>query len=186
MSQYKIKKEMSTEQKVVTQFRNDLASNGLEHVLDNIEEKEVYQIVSIGMIAGAYSPALTKKTIFSYVFFNQDTKISKSMIAFFKEMVELKGKIPSNSKRMITFFLREGILSSTNQARQEFLNTYGYKSKTRASKSHSAIDRMRFIRFYNYFIKKIVSAIRNPNLKRFPHLGLLKKANTTKKVDENG
>lgn len=184
MSQGKTFKEMSTEEKVASQFRNDLASNDLESILDNIEQEDVYKIASIAMIAGAYSPALTKKTMFSYVFFNQDTKISNAMIDFFKEIVKLKEETSASSKRMITFFLREGILNSTSQARLEFLNTYGYKSKTRFSKMNSTIDKAKFSKFYNYFIKTIVSAIRNPKLKRFPHLGLLEKANTKKRGSE--
>lgn len=162
-----------TQLECVKQFRSDLASNELEFILDNISEEEVFKVISIASIAGAKSSAIVKKSIFSYVFFNHDNKLSSDMLSFFKEMVNLKKDLPMNSKRMITFFLKEGIYSSTNLARTSFLNTYGFKSKTRFVKSNSPVDKLIFNNFYNSFIRTMISAIRNPLLKRFPYIELI-------------
>jgi len=168
--------KLKTEEKVIIQFRRGMSSSGLEHILDNLSEEEVYKVISLSSIACGHSSVLTKKTIFSYVFFNHDSKITNSTLEFFKEIVDLKEEITISSKRMITFFLGRGVLSSIQEARSAFLSTYGYHSKTRYTKSISPIDKAKFNKFYNGFVRTIIGAIRNPSLKRFPHLGLLKKA----------
>jgi len=168
-----MEKLSKTQKEVNLQFRKDLASNEIEFILDNVSEEEVFKIVSIASIAGAKSSTIVKKNIFSYVFFNHDNKLSFDMFEFFKEMVELKKDLPMNSKRMITFFLKEGISSSVNLARNSFLNTYGFKSKTRYAKSSSSVDKIIFNNFYNSFVKTIISSIRNPALKRFPYIELI-------------
>ena len=161
--------------KISEQMRRDLESNNLSKVSNILSEEELYELVSIATISAGHSNSLVKKTFFSYIFFNHDKKVEQDILHFFKQISNFKNNLSSNNKRMISFFLAKGIISSANKAREEFLKTYGYKSRTRYIKKNSNIDMIKFVSFYKYFIKKIISGIRNPSIRRFPHIGMIDK-----------
>jgi len=166
---------MSTKEKIVDQFKKDLSSNDLDRIIDGLSDDEIYEIVSISSLSIGHSDVLIKKSFFAYIFFTQDKNVWRKTKKFLNEVYDFKEGLSTNNKRMVTFFLKNGILSSSIKARHEFLNTYGYKSKTRYIKKNSSIDKMKFTSFYQSFIKTVLSGIRNSKIKRFPHIGILKK-----------
>ncbi len=179
---------MKPEEKVAIQIRKDLESNNLGKISDILSNQELYEVASIASISIGFSSPLVKKVLFSYIFFNQDKYVGRKMQVFFQDIVSFKENVSQNNKRMISFFLKQGIMSSSTKAREEFLKTYGYKSRTRYIKKNSNIDKIKFISFYQHFIKKIVSGIRSPKLKRFPHIELQNSFRTNrerKDVEQN-
>jgi len=162
---------MTKTKRVADQFKNDMDSNGKIDFLDALSDDEIYEIVSIAAISMGHSDTLIKKAFFSYAFFNKDRMVLKKTIDSLLEMVEFKDSLSVTRKRMVKFFLQNGIVSSTSKARNDFLATYGYKSRTMAIKKHSTMDKLSFVSFYQGFIKTIISSIRNSKIQRFPYIG---------------